>query len=174
MSASERGRAARSSVVPRWFFAAMAFWLLIAAAALANATSLPVRADTLAALLGATAFMHGLYFRRWLVAGPLAGMALLAAAALAFEVGLGHDNTVYQGGPADAMGIRAIWISLLVIVSAVIAWAFWLHGRLLRWRRENPSAVTPLDAADGDEVARLTEAAAERVGSIEELLSPSS
>lgn len=180
MSADRVAGASVPTLLPGWFFPALAGWILVTAATLANATSIPVRADVVVALLGATAIGHGLVQRRWRVAGPLAALALGVAVALAVGAlpGLAlsdADGNAYAAGPADAVGVRVIWAAATTIGALVIAWGAWLHARYRAHLTESHSRELPAPDHDRrvEDIRARVAQVEERVGAIEHLLAPS-
>lgn len=178
---ADRGAGPRVAreILPVWLFAALGAWVLVAAAALANSTTIPVRADVVAALIGAAAVAHGLLWHRWRVAAPVAVLALGLALALGLDLVPGfalseEDGVVHRSGPADSVGVRMLWVAATIISGLVIAWGMWLHVRFLARTREDWSRhdeAGQLARSDAD-IRQHVHQVERRLSAIEELLSP--
>lgn len=112
------------SAPPRWLIPALWLWTVLAAVALANATSMRVTAGPVALVLALLAAGHGLIHHRWRVAGPFAALALVAGVVN----GAPAVDSTYTG-PAGSDAVKVIWAAALVVVSAEIAWGLLLHHR---------------------------------------------
>jgi hypothetical protein len=116
---------------PRWLGPALGLWAVIVAAAVANATAVPVSAGAVTLVWGVLALGHGLVHRRWLVAGPVAVLALAATGAVSLGLVPADVHATYTG-PAGASAPKLIWVALVVVVALEVAWALLLHARVRR------------------------------------------
>jgi hypothetical protein len=129
---------------PRWLGPALGLWAVIVAAAMANATAVPVSAGTVTLVCGALALGHGLV-HRWLVAGPVAVLALAATGTVALGLLPAGVDTTYTG-PAGTSAPKLIWVALAVVVALEVAWGLFLHARVRR-------TVSDLDSRGGQVLA---------------------
>jgi hypothetical protein len=130
---------------PRWLGPALGLSAVIVAAAMANATAVPVSAGTVTLACGALALGHGLVHRRWLVAGPVAVLALAATGTVALGLLPAGVDTTYTG-PAGTSAPKLIWLALAVVVALEVAWGLLLHARVRR-------TVSDLDSRGGQVLA---------------------
>lgn len=121
--------AAPAGRLPRWLTAAVAGWLTVGAVALAQLTAVPVDSRGVLACWGLLAAAHGLYHRRWTVAGPVVGAVVVVLAASG--LGLAPDSLTprYDTGPAGSLAPKLIWGTLFAVIGANLLLAVTLRVR---------------------------------------------
>lgn len=161
----------RKDAVPRWFFVALAVLVLLATITIGMATSAPIRIDVVIALFGGLALAHGFTTGRWWIAAPVA--VLTFALTVGAVVALPAANLTIQDGPADSMGVRAIWLAATVIVACDIAVGVRLHRVANTSSRNNNRLVAQL-ASQQQAIERQIEQLHQRAVSVDELLTTAS
>lgn len=163
-------RARRAPRPPRWLAPALAVWVIIAAAALGNSTTAPVKAEAVVALLGLLALAHGCVHRRWGVAGPLTTVAFITVGTAVAGWLPPGVQTAYDTGPAGSVAVRVIWLSAAVIATFDILWGLRLHT-WLRAMAEGRDGAPVLDGSlAGAEVHQQLDELDSRIGAVEDLL----
>jgi len=161
----------RKDPVPRWFFVALAVLVLLATITIGMATSVPIRIDVVIALFGGLALAHGFTTGRWWVAAPVAMLAF--ALAVGVVVALPAANLTIQDGPADSLGVRAIWLAATLITALDIAVGVRLHRVANASSRSNNRLVEQL-ASQQQAIERQIGQLHQRAVSVDELLTPAS
>ncbi len=112
---------------PRWLAFALSLWAVLAAAAVAATTTVPVTVEAVLGVFGALAVFHGWVYRSWWIAAPLAAVAVCGAGAGVLGLLPEGVETTFPG-PAEPV-IAAIWVAAFVIAGLDIAWALYMHAR---------------------------------------------
>lgn len=120
-------------ILPWWLTPLVAVWLSLAFFLVVDAAAARLPIQVLVALLAGLAIVHGLAHRRWRIAGPLAGLAVITIAGLiaaddALQLDVGPDP-----GQSGLDGwTRLIWIVAALTWATVTALAVVLHRRSAR------------------------------------------
>lgn len=161
----------RKDPVPRWFFVALGVLVLLATITIGMATSVPIRIDVVIALFGGLALAHGFTTGRWWVAAPVAMLAF--ALAVGVVVALPAANLTIQDGPADSLGVRAIWLAATIMAAFDTAVGVRLHGSTDTPSRNNNRLVEQLESQQRT-IQHQMEQLQQRAASVEELTTTTS
>lgn len=157
--------------LPRWFFAALAVLVVLATITIGMATSVPVRIDVVIGLLGVLALAHGFTTGRWWIAAPMAVLSL--AGAVGAVIALPPANITIQDGPADSMGVRAIWLAATIITAFDIALGVRLDRVSDTSSRKNNPLVQQLESQQ-QTIQHQIKHLHQRAASVEELITTTS